>query len=33
MKSTFALVIAYSGPFGVFLYVLGCREPLQSLHE
>ena len=24
---------AYTGVFGAFLYVLGCREPLPGLHE
>ena len=27
------LVTAYTGVFGAFLYVLGCREPLSGLHE
>jgi hypothetical protein len=29
----FILFTLYSGPFGAFLYVLGCREPLPGLHE
>ena len=33
MKWAFVLFMAYSGPFGAFLYVLGCREPLPGLHE
>jgi hypothetical protein len=33
VKSAFVLFTAYSGPFGAFLYVLGCREPLPSLRE
>jgi len=33
MKWAFILFTAYSGPFGAFLYVLGCREPLPGLHE
>ncbi len=33
MKWAFVLFTAYSGPFGAFLYVLGCREPLPGLHE
>jgi Domain of unknown function (DUF4396) len=32
MKWAFVLFTAYSGPFGAFLYVLGCREPLPGLH-
>jgi hypothetical protein len=27
------LVTGYTGVFGAFLYVLGCREPLPGLHE
>lgn len=33
MKWAFILFTAYSGPFGAFLYVLGCREPLPGMHE
>ena len=33
MKWGFVLLTAYTGPFGAFLYVLGCREPLPGLHE
>ena len=33
MKVGFVLITLYSGPFGAFLYVLGCREPLPGLHE
>jgi len=33
MKWGFVLLTLYSGPFGAFLYVLGCREPLPGLHE
>lgn len=33
MKWGFVLITAYTGPIGVFLYVLGCREPLPGLHE
>lgn len=32
LKSAFILISAYTGPFGAFLYVLGCREPLPGLH-
>lgn len=32
MKWAFVLFTAYSGPFGAFLYVLGCREPLPGTH-
>lgn len=33
LKWGFILLTAYTGPLGVFLYVLGCREPLPGLHE
>ncbi len=33
LKWAFILITAYTGPFGAFLYVLGCREPLPGLHE
>jgi hypothetical protein len=33
LKWGFLLLTAYTGPFGAFLYVLGCREPLPGLHE
>lgn len=33
LKWGFILLVAYTGPLGAFLYVLGCREPLPGLHE
>src|SRR5215475_2383291 len=33
MKWGFVLLTAYTGVIGAFLYVLGCREPLQGTHE
>jgi hypothetical protein len=33
LKWGFILLTAYMGPLGVFLYVLGCREPLPGMHE
>lgn len=33
MKWAFVLFTLYSGPFGAFLYVLGCREPLPGMHQ
>ena len=33
LKWGFVLLTLYSGPIGAFLYVLGCREPLEGLHE
>jgi hypothetical protein len=33
LKWGFVLVTLYTGPFGAFFYVLGCREPLPGMHE
>jgi hypothetical protein len=33
LKWGFVLLTAYTGVFGAFLYVLGCREPLPQTHE
>jgi hypothetical protein len=33
LKWGFILIAAYTGPFGAFLYVPGCREPLPGLHS
>src|ERR1700728_1072837 len=33
LKAGFILLTCYTGPFGAFLYILGCREPLPGLHE
>jgi hypothetical protein len=33
LKWAFVLIVAYTGPFGAFFYVLGCREPLPGLHS
>ena len=33
LKWGYILLTTYTGPFGAFLYVLGCREPLAGLHE
>ena len=32
MRWAFVLFTAYTGPIGAFLYVLGCREPIDGLH-
>ncbi len=32
MRWAFVLFTAYTGPIGVFLYVLGCREPVPGQH-
>ena len=33
MKWGFILLVAYTGVFGLVLYVLGCREPMRNTHE
>lgn len=33
MKWGFILLVAYTGVFGLVLYILGCREPLRGTHE
>jgi hypothetical protein len=33
MKWGFVLVTLFTGPFGCFLYIMGCREPLPGMHE
>lgn len=33
LKWAFVILVAFTGPLGVFLYVLGCREPLKGMHE
>src|SRR5680860_34587 len=33
LKWGFILLVAYTGVFGMFLYILGCREPLRGTHE
>lgn len=33
LKWGFILLTLYTGPFGAFLYAIGCREPLPGLHE
>lgn len=33
LKWGFLILTAFTGPFGAFFYVLGCREPLPGLHE
>ncbi len=33
MKWGWALVVAYTGPLGLFVYLVSCREPLQGTHE
>ncbi len=33
LKWGFILLTLYIGPFGAFLYALGCREPFPGLHE
>jgi len=33
LKRAFVILTLFTGPFGAFFYVLGCREPLKNTHE
>lgn len=33
LKWGFILLVAYTGVFGLVLYMLGCREPMRNTHE
>ena len=33
LKWAFVILVIFTGPFGAFFYVLGCREPLKGMHE
>lgn len=33
MKWGWVLVVAYTGPVGLFVYLVSCREPLEETHE
>jgi hypothetical protein len=33
LKWAFVILTAFTGPFGAFFYVVGCREPLRGTHE
>lgn len=33
MKLAWILVIAYTGPIGIFIYLLSCRQPLPGTHD
>ncbi len=33
MKLAWALVVLYTGPLGLFLYLITCREPMPGTHE
>jgi hypothetical protein len=33
LKWAFVILALFTGPFGAFFYVLGCREPLNGTHE
>jgi len=33
MKLAWILIIVYTGPVGLFLYLLACRQPLPGTHE
>ena len=32
LKWAFVILTVFTGPFGAFFYVLGCREPLENTH-
>ncbi len=32
LKWAFVILTVFTGPFGAFFYVLGCREPLKNTH-
>jgi hypothetical protein len=33
LKWAFVILTAFTGPFGAFFYVLGCREPIRGTHD
>jgi uncharacterized protein DUF4396 len=33
LKWAFFILTVFTGPFGAFFYILGCREPLKGLHD
>ncbi len=33
MKLAWVLVILYTGPIGLFIYLLSCRQPLPNMHD
>ncbi len=33
MKWGWILVVAYTGPVGLFVYLVSCREPLAGTHQ
>ncbi len=33
MKLAWALVVLYTGPIGLFIYLLSCRQPLPGTHD
>ncbi len=33
MKWGWVLVVAYTGPIGLFVYLISCREPLPGTHQ
>ena len=33
MKLAWILVILYTGPIGLFIYLLSCRQPLPGTHD
>ena len=33
MKLAWVLVVIYTGPIGLFIYLLSCRQPLPNTHD
>jgi hypothetical protein len=33
MKLAWVLVVLYTGPIGLFIYLLSCRQPLPGTHD
>lgn len=33
MKPAWVLVVFYTGPIGLFIYLLSCRQPLPGMHD
>jgi Domain of unknown function (DUF4396) len=33
MKPAWVLVVLYTGPIGLFIYLLACREPIRGTHD
>jgi hypothetical protein len=33
MKLAWILIVLYTGPLGLFIYILSCRQPLAGTHD